>query len=82
MSRGPHYTFVEIDIIPPLHSHDITEPHVSDLVSRNGSDPLLSSQVRLLRIDQESARSTGDQSLEDVRRRAEPKTPRQLPSFP
>lgn len=59
-SRGFHHTFVEIEVIPPLHRHDIPEPHVRDLVRLGSSNVLLSGKVRLFRINQECARPTSD----------------------
>jgi len=57
---GPHRTFVEIEIIPPLHGHDIPKPHVSDLVRLGSGNVLLSSEARLFRIDQKGACPAGD----------------------
>ena len=54
------HTFVEIDIVPPLHCYDIAEPHVSNLMSLSRSNSLLSSQIQLFRVNQERARSSRD----------------------
>lgn len=35
--------FVEPQIVPPLHSHEVAEPHVTDLVKEHVEDGLLSS---------------------------------------
>lgn len=57
---GLHRTFVEIEIIPPFHSHDIPEPHVGDLVRLGSGNILLSSKICLFGINQECARPAGD----------------------
>ena len=59
-SRDFHHTFVEIEVIPPLHRHNVPEPHVSDLVRLGSSNVLLSGKVRLFRIDQECTCPTSD----------------------
>ena len=76
---GSNNTFVEIEIVPPLHSHNIAEPHMGNLVRLSGSNSLLSGQIRLCRIDQERARSTCNQALGNVRSRTKMKA---LGSYP
>lgn len=77
------HTFVEIQIVPPLHGRDVTEPsaqlcrercmkiafyyqkdvpHVGDFVALNGSNIFLRLLVRTFRIEQESVRTTCDQT--------------------
>lgn len=77
------HTFVEIQIVPPLHGRDVTEPntqlhrerciktgfyyqdyvpHVGDFVALNGSNIFLGLLIRTVRIEQESARTTCDQT--------------------
>jgi len=59
-SKGFHHTFVEIEVIPPLHRHNIPKPHVGDLVRLGSGNVLLSGKVRVFRINQECARPTSD----------------------
>ena len=79
---GFRHTFVEIEVIPPFHRHNIPEPHVGDLVRLGSGNVLLSGEIRLFRINQECAGPTSDQALQIVRWRTRVEKFGQLPSSP
>ena len=54
--------FVEPDTLPPFHRHQVTEPHVCDLVVDDLGDALAFGQGRRLGVDQQGGLAVGDQS--------------------
>ena len=62
-SHGGHKRgkgFIEPDAVPPLHGHEVAEPHMSDFVRNHIRDPHELGLRRLLRVHEEQHFAKGD----------------------
>lgn len=55
-------SLVQPKVVPPLHSDNITEPHVSKFMALNNGDTLLGREGRLFGVVEIGSGSTGDKT--------------------